>query len=96
MARLSRLIGRGRALEILLVADDCDAASAEQYGCVNRAITDVELDSAVDAIAARLARFERETLARTKAFVDQVTLPNDAEMSPAFADYWDSLGRPAR
>jgi enoyl-CoA hydratase/carnithine racemase len=40
MARLSRLVGRGRALEILLVADDLDGPRAEQYGYVNRLIAD--------------------------------------------------------
>ena len=40
MARLSRLVGRGRALEILLVADDFDGPRAEQYGYVNRTISD--------------------------------------------------------
>lgn len=96
MARLSRLVGRGRALEILLVADDCDGARAEQYGYVNRTIRDAELDAAVDRIAARLARFDREAIARTKAYVDQVTLPSHAELSGAFADFWDSFGHPAQ
>jgi enoyl-CoA hydratase/carnithine racemase len=45
MARLSRLVGRGRALEILLVGDDFDGAPAEQYGYVNRTISDNELDA---------------------------------------------------
>jgi enoyl-CoA hydratase/carnithine racemase len=85
MARLSRLVGRGRALEVLLLADDCDAARAEQYGYVNRAIADAELDAVVDAIALRLARFDREVLARTKAYVDKVTLPSDAELAPGAA-----------
>ena len=44
MARLSRLVGRGRALEILLVADDLDGPRAEQYGYVNRVIADDQLD----------------------------------------------------
>jgi enoyl-CoA hydratase/carnithine racemase len=91
IARLSRLAGRGRALEILLVGEDCDGPRAEQYGYVNRTIPDAELDAAVDEMAARLERFDREVLARTKAYVDRVTLPNDAELPPAFADYWDSL-----
>ena len=52
-ARLPRLVGRGRALEILLVADDLDGARAEQYGYVNRAIADDELDDEVEAMAAR-------------------------------------------
>ena len=44
MARLSRLVGRGRALEILLVADDFDGPRAELYGYVNRVIADDRLD----------------------------------------------------
>src|SRR5262245_62393177 len=43
MARLARLVGRGRALEILLVADDCDAPRAEQYGYGNRVSADGRL-----------------------------------------------------
>lgn len=96
MARLSRLVGRGRALEILLVADDLDGPRAEQYGYVNRVIADDRLDHEVDAIAARLALFEHEPLARTKAYVDQVTLPPDSEFLPALADFFELLGRPAQ
>jgi enoyl-CoA hydratase/carnithine racemase len=70
MARLSRLIGRARALEVLLVDDDCDGARAEQYGYVNRTIADAELDAAVDAMATRLARCDRDAIVRTKAAVD--------------------------
>src|SRR6202012_2665374 len=47
MAPLSRLVGRGRALEILLVADDLDGPRAEQYGYVTRAIADDRLDDEV-------------------------------------------------
>jgi enoyl-CoA hydratase/carnithine racemase len=96
MARLSRLVGRGRALEILLVANDFDGARAEQYGYVNRVIADEELDDEVEAIATRLARFDRESLARTKSYVDQVTLPPDGEFPPALADYFELSGRPAQ
>ena len=49
MARLARLVGRGRALEILLVADDLDGPRAEQYGYVNRVIADDQLDDEVEA-----------------------------------------------
>jgi enoyl-CoA hydratase/carnithine racemase len=94
MARLSRLIGRGRALEVLLVANDFDAARAEQYGYINRAISDDVLDEEVDAMAIRLAGFDREAIARTKAYVDQVTLPPDSELPPALTDFFRSLSRP--
>ena len=94
MARLSRLVGRGRALEILLVADDLDGPRAEQYGYVNRLIADDELDAEVAAIATRLARFDHDAVVRTKAYVDQVTLPADSEFPPALADFFEMLGRP--
>lgn len=94
MARLSRLVGRGRALEILLVADDFDGARSEQYGYVNRAIADDQLDAEVDAIACRLARFDHAAIARTKGYVDQVTLPPNDELPPALADFFKAAVRP--
>jgi len=94
MARLSRLVGRGRALEILLVADDLDASRAEQYGYVNRAIADDELDAEVNRVATRLASFDHTAIARTKLYVDQVTLPPDSELPPALADFFEAFGRP--
>jgi enoyl-CoA hydratase/carnithine racemase len=96
MARLSRLVGRGRALEILLVADDLDGPRAEQYGYVNRAIADDQLNDEVDTIAARLARFDHEAIARTKSHVDRVTLPPDSELPPATADFRELFARPAQ
>jgi enoyl-CoA hydratase/carnithine racemase len=96
MARLSRLAGRGRALEILLVADDLDGPRAELYGYVNRVIADDRLDAEVDVIAARLARFDHEAIARTKAHVDRVTLPDDSELPPATADFRELFARPAQ
>lgn len=96
MARLSRLVGRGRALEILLVADDLDGPRSELYGYVNRLIADQELDAEVDAIAARLARFDHIALARTKSYVDQVTLPADSELPPALDDFFELLTGPAQ
>lgn len=96
MARLSRLVGRGRALEILLVADDLDASRAELYGYVNRAIADARLDQEVEAVAARVARFDHQAIARTKSYVDRVTLPPDSEFPPALADFFAMLGGPAQ
>ncbi|MGZ4357913.1 MAG: enoyl-CoA hydratase/isomerase family protein [Gaiellaceae bacterium] len=95
MARLSRLVGRGRALEILLVADDFDGPRAEQYGYINRVIADLELDDEVEGIAARLARFDHEAILRVKHYVDQVTLPPESEFPPALADFRELFGLPA-
>jgi enoyl-CoA hydratase/carnithine racemase len=72
IARLPGLVGRGRALEVLLVADDLDGLRAERYGYVNRVIADDELDREVEAIASRLAQIDHDAIARTKAHVDRV------------------------
>jgi enoyl-CoA hydratase/carnithine racemase len=68
--RLHRLVGRGRALEIVLGCDDIDAETAAQWGYVNRALPAAELRSFVDALAARVASFPAEAIARAKTAVD--------------------------
>jgi enoyl-CoA hydratase/carnithine racemase len=95
MARLPRLVGRGRALEVLLVADDIDAALAERYGYVNRVVPDDQLEQETDRIARRLASFDKQAIAETKAFVDATTLPDDDELRPALTAFFASSGRPA-
>jgi enoyl-CoA hydratase/carnithine racemase len=96
MARLARLVGRGRALEILLVADDFDGPRAERYGYVNRLIADDRLDDEIDEIASRLERFDHDAIARTKAYVDQVTLPANSELGPPLDDFRELFARPAQ
>ena len=96
MARLARLVGRGRALEILLLADDLDGPTAEKYGYVNRLIADDELDAEIDAIATRIGRFDHEAIARTKSYVDLVTLPANDELVAPVADFRRLLRRPAQ
>ncbi len=96
MARLSRLVGRGRAMEILLLADDLDGPRAEQYGYVNRVIADDRLDAEVRAMAGRLERFDPEAIARTKSHIDRVTLPDSGELLPALADLRELFSRPAQ
>jgi enoyl-CoA hydratase/carnithine racemase len=95
MARLPRLIGRGRALEVLLGADDIGGDLAELYGYVNRSFPDVELDAFVDALAARIASFDKEAIADTKRLVDLNSLPSDAEIAPEWDAFIASLSRPA-
>src|SRR5271166_1771751 len=95
MARLPRLIGRGRALEVLLGADDIRGDLAELYGYVNRALPDAELDPFVDAIAVRIASFDKQAIAETKRLVNVASLPPDAEIAPEWDAFIASLGRPA-
>lgn len=95
MARLPRLMGRGRALEVLLGADDVDGDLAERYGYVNRALPDAELDAFVDALARRIASFDKLALAETKRLVNVNSLPTDAEIAPEWDAFLAALGRPA-
>src|ERR1700675_1893752 len=95
MARLPRLIGRGRALEVLLGADDIRGDLAELYGYVNRALPDTELDGFVDALAMRIASFDKQAVAETKNFVDIASLPSDAEIAFEWEAFIASVGRPA-
>src|SRR5439155_26994963 len=66
MARLPRLMGRGRALEVLLDADDIYGDLAELYGNVHRSLPDAELDWFVDALANRIASFDKRAIIDTK------------------------------
>src|SRR5271154_3230576 len=95
MARLPRLMGRGRALEVLLGADDIDGDLAELYGYVNRALPDAELDAFVDALATRIASFDKQALADTKHLVDVNSLPPDAEIGLEWDAFLGALARPA-
>jgi len=95
MARLPRLTGRGRALEVLLGADDISGELAELYGYVNRALPDRQLDAFVDALAARISSFDKEAIAETKRLVNLNSLPSDDEIAPEWPAFVASLGRPA-
>jgi enoyl-CoA hydratase/carnithine racemase len=68
--RLPRLVGRARALEIVLGCDDVPADLAERWGYLNRALPPAELDPFVDRLARRIASFPPEAVALAKASVD--------------------------
>jgi enoyl-CoA hydratase/carnithine racemase len=95
MARLPRLIGRGRALEVLLSADDINGELAELYGYVNRSLPDSELDDFVDALANRIASFDKQAISETKHLVNIASLPPDREIAPEWDAFLASLQRPA-
>jgi enoyl-CoA hydratase/carnithine racemase len=80
MEWLPRLVGRSRALEIVLSGDDFDADIAERYGWVNRTLDDKDLDSFVDALVQRLASFDRETLGAAKAQINRFGMPTAGEL----------------
>jgi len=77
---LPRLVGRSRALEIVLSGDDFDADIAERYGWLNRTLDDNDLDSFVDTLVRRLASFDREVLAAAKAQINRFGTPTATEL----------------
>jgi len=93
-SRLPRLVGRGRALEILLSADDYDGDLAERYGYVNRSIPDAEFEQFVTAFAERVSKFDVRAIQEIKGYVNAVSLPDDSEFPAQMAAFWNSVSRP--
>src|SRR6266702_1094606 len=92
--RLPLLVGRGRALEIILGANDFDGDTAERDGYVNRALPDSELDGFVDALARRIATFDRRAIAAAKGLVNQVSLPSADRLLDALNSFQTALTWP--
>jgi enoyl-CoA hydratase/carnithine racemase len=95
MARLPRLVGRGRALEVLLSSDDISGDTAASFGYVNRSLPDAELDAFVDALATRIASFDKWAIANTKRLVNAASLPPDVEIAAGWEACMSSIARPA-
>src|SRR5712675_2540711 len=94
MARLPQLIGRNRALEVLLSSEDIRGDQAEAYGYVNRSLPDADLDSFVEALATRISKFDKWAIAQTKRLVN-TSLPPDVEIAAGWDACIASLGRSA-
>ena len=95
MARLPRLMGRGRALEVFLGADDIPGDLAERYGYVNRSFPDADLDAFVESLATRIASFDKQAISETKRFADVASLPPEFEIAPEWDVCLASIMRPA-
>lgn len=88
-ALLPRLVGRARALEVILGAQLVDATTAERWGWVNRAVPDAELTAFVDAFVADVAALRPGLVRAVKAAVDAGAAPLD----PALDAENDALGK---
>jgi enoyl-CoA hydratase/carnithine racemase len=94
MARLPQLIGRNRAMEVLLSSEDLTGERAEAFGYVNRALPDADLDKYVDELASRISKFDKWAIANTKRLVNTSLRP-DVEIGAGWDACITSLGRPA-
>src|SRR5437899_7229403 len=92
--RLPLLVGRGRALEIVLGANDFDGDTAERYGYVNRSLPDAELDGFVDVLARRISSFDRRALVAAKNLVNEVSLPPFDRLLDSFTSFGTALRWP--
>lgn len=94
MERLPMLVGRARALEIVLSGADFDAITAERYGWINRALPDVQLDSFVAGLARRLASFDKQALAEAKQILNRHELPDADDLRASQTTFQRAFGWP--
>lgn len=92
LERLPLLVGRSRAIEVILGANDFDAATAERYGWINRALPDAELDSFVDTFERRIASFDKQALTAAKAIINRVGLPDPAQLQSTQDLFFKTFG----
>jgi enoyl-CoA hydratase/carnithine racemase len=92
--RLPLLVGRARAIEIVLGADDFDANTAERYGWINRAVPEAELDDFVQAFVRRVLAFDGHALATAKQRLNQVLLPDPDQLVTTQAAFGEVLRSP--
>ncbi len=94
LERLPLLLGRARALEVALSADDYPADLAERYGWVNRTVPDAQLDTLVDDLARRIASFDKEAIAAVKQQIGRHTLPSPEDLKASYDLYMASFAWP--
>lgn len=95
MTRMPRVMGRARALEVLMSSDDIGGDLAESYGYVNRSLPDADLNVFVETLALRIASFDKWAIANTKRLVNAASLPPDVEMQAGWDTCIASVSRPA-
>jgi enoyl-CoA hydratase/carnithine racemase len=96
MEWLPRVVGRSRALEMVLSGDDFDADTAERYGLVNRTLDDNRLDSFVDTFVRRLTSFDREALGGVKAQLNRFGVPTATEFQSSKDMFFAALKWPGQ
>ncbi len=93
--RPPRLIGRARAMEVIIGSEDFDADTAERDGWVNRSIPDAELDGFVERFATRVAGFDRRAFAAAKGIINQrAGLVPPADLAATQSKFFEALKWP--
>jgi enoyl-CoA hydratase/carnithine racemase len=93
--RLPRLVGRSRALEVILGCDDVDAETAERWGWVNRVLPEERIGAFVDRLAGRIASFPAHAVAAAKESVLAAERGVDADLLREGHAFNDTLSDPS-
>jgi len=91
---LTRRLGRTRAIEAIIGADDFDADLAERYGWITRALPDAELDGFVERLAKRIAGFPPEGVKAAKRAINDLTLADCADVRSDAATFQGLIALP--
>ncbi|MGX6999137.1 enoyl-CoA hydratase/isomerase family protein [Caballeronia sp. KNU42] len=94
LQRLPLLVGRSRAMEIILGAEDFDAETAERYGWINRAVPEAELDDFVARFVRRILSFDKQALSTAKQTINQFGLPELAQLQLTQDTFFTTFGWP--
>lgn len=94
LQRLPLLVGRSRALEIILSADDYDADTAERYGWINRAIPVAELHEFLSNFVRHILSFDKQALSTCKATINHVGLPDKSQLQATEDTFFTTFGWP--
>jgi enoyl-CoA hydratase/carnithine racemase len=94
LQRLPLLVGRARAIEIICGGEDFDADIAERYGWINRALPEAELDGFVSNFVRRILSFDKQALAAAKTTLNQVGLPDRAQLQATEDTFFTTFGWP--
>lgn len=94
LQRLPLLVGRAKAIEIILGADDYDAVTAEKIGWINRAVPVGELHELITTFVRRILSFDKDALATCKKILNNHGLPNPEELQSTEDTFFTTFGWP--
>lgn len=94
LQRLPLVVGRSRAIEIVLGGDDFDADMAERYGWINRAIPEAKFDNFVSNFVRRILSFDQQALSTAKKTINQFGLPDTAQLQTTQDTFFKTFGWP--
>jgi enoyl-CoA hydratase/carnithine racemase len=94
LQRLPLLVGRARAIEIILGGKDFDAIMAERYGWINRALPEAELDGFVGNFVRRILSFDKQALSTAKAILNQAGLPDRSQLQATEDKFFETFKWP--